>query len=60
MNNCYSPKDIIYVSNLIYYHMHPYMSWKQSEKAKERDRKLLGDEMFNDVLRLHEADVAAH
>lgn len=60
MNNRYSPKDIVYVSNLIYYHMHPYMSWKQSEKTKERDRKLLGDEMFNDILRLHEADVAAH
>lgn len=60
MRNHMPVETIIYISNLIYYHMHPYMSWKQSEKAKERDRKLLGDEMFNDILRLHEADVAAH
>lgn len=52
--------QIIYISNLIYYHMHPYMSWKSSEKAKMKDWMLLGDEMFNDILLLHEADVAAH
>ena len=40
--------------------MHPYMSWKSSEKAKMKDWMLLGDEMFNDILLLHEADVAAH
>lgn len=60
LNMGYPIDDIFCVSNLIYYHMHPYTSWKQSEKAKERDQKLLGDEMFNDILRLHEADVAAH
>ncbi len=50
----------LYIANLIYYHMHPYMSWKQSNKAKERDKKLLGEKMFNDIMRLHKADVAAH
>lgn len=49
-----------YVTNLIYYHMHPYLSWKQSEKSLKRDREMLGEEMFNDILLLHEADVAAH
>ena len=48
------------VTNYIYYHMHPYLAWKQSERAKERDRKLLGDKMFNDIMLLHEADLAAH
>lgn len=49
-----------YVANLIYYHMHPYCSWKQSDKAMERDKKIIGETMFNDVMRLHEADEAAH
>lgn len=49
-----------YIANLIYYHMHPYMSWKQSEKAKFRDVSLIGQEMYDDIMILHEADVAAH
>lgn len=52
--------NLLEISNLIYYHMHPYLSWKQSEKAKEKDRALLGEEMFNKIMLLHEADVAAH
>ena len=48
------------VTNMIYYHMHPYLAWKQSEKAKERDKRLLGEKMFNDIMLLHEADLAAH
>lgn len=55
-----STEDIIYISNLIYYHMHPYLSWKQSNKAMERDKKLLGEDMFKDILSLHEADLYAH
>jgi len=54
-----SEDDMSYISNLIYYHMHPHMSWKQSERAKERDRKLIGEEMYEDILRLHEADNAS-
>lgn len=49
-----------YATNLIYYHMHPYLSWKQSEKAMKKDRNLLGEDLFNDILLLHEADLAAH
>lgn len=49
-----------YVTNLIYYHMHPYLAWKQSEKAKKRDKRLLGNELFNDIMLLHKADLAAH
>lgn len=52
--------DILRLSNLIFYHMHPYLSWKQSERAKEKDKRIIGSEMFDDILLLHDADVAAH
>lgn len=51
---------IEYVTNLIFYHMHPYMQWKQSARVYKRDREMLGEEMYNDIMLLHEADVAAH
>jgi hypothetical protein len=40
--------------------MCPYLEWKQSERVLNRDKKLLGDKMFNDVMSLHEADLFAH
>ena len=52
--------DILDVSNLIYYHMHSYMTWRLSEKAMTRDKELLGEEFFERVMLLHEADDAAH
>ena len=55
-----SVDELLYISNLIYFHMHPCMSWKQSEKAMIRDRFLVGDTMFKDILALHKADIAAH
>lgn len=55
----FNEKDICYISTLIYYHMRPYIEWKQSEKCLKRDKELLGD-WFYDVLKLHEADVQAH
>lgn len=51
--------DAMYISNLIYYHMHPYIAWEQSENARNKAKIELG-EMFNDIYKLHEADVAAH
>lgn len=56
----YPMDNFLDISNLIYYHMHPYMSWKTSIKTMERDKKLLGEAMFNKIMLLHEADVAAH
>lgn len=50
----------LYIANLIYYHMHPYMSWKQSEKSMMKDRRRIGETMYQDIMRLHEADLAAH
>ena len=52
--------EMSYVCNLIYYHMHPYMSWNRSEKSRNRDLKLLGEDLYNDIMLLHEADAAAH
>lgn len=52
--------DHLYVAQLIQWHMHPYVQWKDSEKAMERDKKLLGEDLFNDIMILHEADVKAH
>lgn len=48
------------VSTLINWHMRPHTAWKQSEKARERDKKLIGEDMYNDIMLLHEADLAAH
>lgn len=51
---------IIYISNLIYYHMHPYMSWQQSKSAERRCKIQIGEKMYEDIMFLHEADVNAH
>lgn len=51
--------EVLEVSNFIYYHMHPFMSWAESEKARKRDMELLGEKRFNEILLLHEADVFA-
>lgn len=52
--------DKIYTACLIQWHMRPYLAWDVSEKAMQKDRKLLGENLFNDILTLHEADLAAH
>lgn len=56
----YTVEEVVDVLNLIYFHMHPYCAWKQSKKAKERDINMIGEEMYNDIMTLHEADVNAH
>ena len=54
MNSC------LHVCCLVNWHMRPYTAWKDSEKAKERDIALIGKDMYADIMKLHEADVAAH
>ena len=51
--------DLLYIASLINWHMRPF-TWDQSEKARQRDKKLIGEEMYNDIMMLHEADMAAH
>ena len=50
----------LYVAQLIQWHMRPYLAWEQSEKAMQKDRRLLGENLFNDICLLHKADVYAH
>ena len=52
--------DISDICNLIYYHMHPYLSWKTSDRAYKRDLALLGQDFVNRVMILHEVDEHAH
>lgn len=56
----FSEEDMIYIANLIYYHMHPYNEWKQSESVMRRHRIQFGEEFYNDLMILHEADLFAH
>lgn len=56
----YSLEDVLHVATLIYYHMHPYTVWKNSEKAKDKDIKLLGTDLFNEIMILNKADEYAH
>lgn len=55
-----TPRALVSTSNYIYYHMHPFLAWNQSEKTKERDKELLGEEMFEKIMLLHRADIASH
>lgn len=52
--------DAIYISNLIYFHMHPFMSWDKSEKSRRKAVKAIGQEMYDDIMKLHAADLAAY
>lgn len=56
----FTEQEMTYISNLIYYHMHPYCQWKQSEESLNKDKRLLGDKLFNDIMLLHDADLYAH
>lgn len=55
-----SVKSIIYISSLVCYHMMPYVFENSTEKTVERYKNLWGEEFYNDIMRLHEADAAAH
>ena len=56
----YLDKDMLYVSLLINLHMNPFLKWKQSEKAKEKDRRLFGDAIIEQVMIINQCDLAAH
>lgn len=50
----------LYIAQLIQWHMRPYTAWEKSEKAREKDRRLLGETLFNDICLLNKADIYAH
>ena len=49
-----------YIALLIELHMKPYMEWQQSEKARQKDLRIFGQDVIRDVKLLHEADRNAH
>ena len=51
-------KDKIEIAQLICYHMQPYFF--KSEKAMKRWEERLGSELWEKILKLHEADKQAH
>ena len=54
-----NPNDNLMVSLLVNYHMRPF-SWEHAanvSKCHEKYRKLWGEEFFNDIMKLHEADI---
>lgn len=53
-------EEILYVSLLINMHMRPFLAYKDSDKSRERDRRLFGDVFIKDLEFLHECDLAAH
>lgn len=50
----------LYIANLINWHMAPLNRWKNSDAAKAKDRGMMGEKMFHDVMLLHDSDLAAH
>ena len=52
----YGKSDKKYIALLIELHMKPYMEWKQSVSAKEKDLRLFGSKIISDIELLHEAD----
>ena len=53
-------EETLYTAQLINWHMRPLEAWEKSKKSAAEDRKLLGEKMMDDILRLHAADVQAH
>ena len=51
----------LYIATLIRWHMQPYF-WEKdnNEKQHNKYRKLWGEELYSDIMKLHEADKAAH
>ena len=50
-------KDL-YTANLINWHMMPF-NWDQDPRAKEKARKLIGDNMMDDIDKIHQADTSS-
>ena len=55
----FTDEEILYTSLLIELHMRPYV-WDKSLKAKERDRRLYGDNVIEHLLLVNECDRFAH
>jgi hypothetical protein len=59
LNNIGTPEDkIIYVCGLIQFHMRPYDL--DTEKSKDKLKRLVGEQMYNDLIVLNNADATMH
>lgn len=47
----------LYIAALIDWHMVALYEWGDNEIRRRKDRKLIGDKMYSDILKLHEADM---
>lgn len=58
------PEERLYIASLIQWHMRPYeieeLPEGQQAGAFQKLRILIGDELYSDVMLLHQADLAAH
>ena len=59
-NDKFTDEEILHISLLINLHMRPFLAYRDSKKAENRDRRLFGDYIVDSVLELHEADRYAH
>lgn len=55
------PCNKLYVATLVHWHMTPYV-WERNndEKMHGKYKNLWGEELYNDVMKLHKADMEAH
>lgn len=51
---------IFYRAALINCHMRPLVAWRDSAKAKERDKMIFGEDFIADIEKINAADGAAH
>lgn len=51
--------DSLLVSWLVCNHMEPYF-WKNTQSLEEKRRNLWGEDLYQMILKIHEADLAAH
>lgn len=53
-------ENVLYIANLINWHMRPLNAWKHTPVREEKDRKLIGESMYRDLMQLNQADRDAH
>jgi hypothetical protein len=53
-------EDMLYIANLINWHMRPLNVWDRNPAREEKDRSLMGGSMYRDLMLLNQADRAAH
>lgn len=53
-------EETLHAVQVINWHMRPLSVWRDSKKTQKKDRNLIGEQLYEDILRFHEADRAAH